>query len=186
LAPPKGGLRSAARPGHKGDVLETMRHSLFHGTGGPTVLETTGKVPPLVGAIARSPDGPASSCGNRAEPARRGITRSMLSARNALASGPRPKHPGNVKLCESPGRAGGLPKGNYLVFAFNSVSAVSAFSAVKVFRYFTAIGKAILVKNSLVYKSLDVTSTFRSRYWEIILMESAIFFSSTQPIPFFL
>jgi hypothetical protein len=24
--------------------------------------------------------------------------------------GPRPKYPGNVKLCDSPGRAGGLPK----------------------------------------------------------------------------
>ena len=63
----------------------------------------------------RSPDRPASSCGSRSEPPRKGLTRPMLSAGNALDPGPQPKHPGAVKLWESPGKAGGLLKGNYSI-----------------------------------------------------------------------
>jgi hypothetical protein len=33
----------------------------------------------------------------------------MLFAQKLLAPGPQPKHPGNVKRWESPGRAMGLP-----------------------------------------------------------------------------
>jgi len=37
----------------------------------------------------------------------------MLFEHQALAPGPQPKHPGNVKLSDPPGRAGGLPQGIY-------------------------------------------------------------------------
>jgi len=92
---------------------KTMRHLLFHGQGGPTILAPPWRFPFFVGVTGRSPERPASSCGSQSMPPGKGPARPMLFARQALASRPRPKLSGKVKLYESPGRAGGLSKENY-------------------------------------------------------------------------
>jgi len=85
-------------PGARTLRAEIMRHLCFQGTGEQTVLGTPPTPLALVGATGRSPDRPASFCGNQREALGRAIPRPMLSARNVLAPGPRPRHPGNVKL----------------------------------------------------------------------------------------
>ena len=64
----------------------------------------------LVGATGRSPDRAAGSSGSQSQPPGIGIARPMLFEPQTLAPGPQLRHPGNVKLFESPGRAGALPE----------------------------------------------------------------------------
>jgi hypothetical protein len=59
------------------------------------IPNSTFRIPNLV-----APERPASSSGSWSKPPGRGPTRPMLFEHKALAPGPRPKHPGNVKIDE--------------------------------------------------------------------------------------
>jgi len=95
--PSKGGLPSVARPGGKG--LARRNHEA-----------------PLIPWNGRAPELRNADCGMRIEKKTQNPKSAiqnpkfkwpMLSARNALAPGPRPRHSGKVKFYESPGAAGG-------------------------------------------------------------------------------
>ena len=66
---------------------KTMRQLSFHGPGGPTFRIPDGKSALRVGATGRSPDQPASACGDRSNPLRTGLARPMLFAQKVLAAG---------------------------------------------------------------------------------------------------
>ena len=108
-APLQGGLPSVARPGVKGIARRNHEASsmLWTGRASRSWIPVTVSAPRR--GDRRSPDRPASSCGSRSEPPGKGLTRPMLSAGNALDPGPRPRHPGKVKLYESTGQTCDLP-----------------------------------------------------------------------------
>ena len=83
-----------------------MRRLLFHGSGGATVLVLPWEFLLFVGAPGRSPDRPASFCGGQSKPFGTAPSQPMLFEPKVLAPGPQPKHPGTVKLRESPAEPG--------------------------------------------------------------------------------
>jgi len=110
-------------PGARSWGAKIMRRPLFHGSGGHSPkAKSSGRIP--VGANRRVAPRAAASCGSRAERLGKGLTRPMLFAPQALAPGPRPKHPGNVQLFEPRGRAGGFTQRNLFFFPILSRNSI--------------------------------------------------------------
>src|SRR5512136_2712022 len=99
---------ACARPGGKGLGFKNHEASSIPWAGSANRSFHTVKGLVLVEATGRSPDRAACRTGSPAQPPGTGITRPMLFEPQALAPGPQPRSPGNVKLLGSSGKGGGL------------------------------------------------------------------------------